>query len=83
MVEKPSTNAGRSSYCRTIVRQIGTDAILKLRRLGTVLHSKLSYLTTLLLGGTPVCSLMMPLNGGSVGIRLDCVAFLGSTRMMP
>ena len=44
--------------------------MLKLLRLGMVVHSKLSYLTTLLPSGTPVCNLMMPLSGGSVGIRI-------------
>ena len=39
--------------------------MLKLLQLGMVLYSKLSYLTTLLLSGTPVRSLMMPLSGGS------------------
>ena len=39
--------------------------MLKLPRLGMIPHSKLSYLTILLLGGTPVCSLVMPLNGRS------------------
>ena len=39
--------------------------MLKPLRLGTVLHSKLSYLATLLLGGMSVCSLTMSLNGGS------------------
>ena len=65
MVEKPNTNAGRSSYCRTVVRQIGTGAMLKLLRLGMVLHSKLSHLATLLPSGTPVCSLVVSLSGGS------------------
>ena len=64
-MEKLSAYAGRSSYYRTIVRQIGTDTISKLPRLSMVPHSNLAYLATLLPGGTPVRSLVMPLNGGS------------------
>ena len=69
MIEKLSTNSGRSSYCRTIVRQIGTDAMLKLLQLCMVSHSKLSYLPTLLPSGTLVCSLTVPLSGGSAWNR--------------
>ena len=43
--------------------------MLKLLRLGMVLHSKLSYLATLLSSGMLVCSLMIPLNGGSAWNR--------------
>ena len=43
--------------------------MLKPLRLGMVLHSKLSYLVTLLPNETPVCNLVVPLSGGSVGIR--------------
>ena len=39
--------------------------MLNLFRLGMVLHSKLSYLATLPPNETPVCSLVMPLSGGS------------------
>ena len=39
--------------------------MLKPLRLGMAPYSKLSHLATLLLGGTPVCGLMMPLSGGS------------------
>ena len=39
--------------------------MLKLLRLGMVLHSKLSYLATLLSSGMLVCNLMMPLSDGS------------------
>ena len=37
--------------------------MLKLLRLGMVLHSKLSYLATLSPSGTPVCSLTISLSG--------------------
>ena len=43
--------------------------MLKLLQLGMVLHSKLSYLATLLLGGAPVCSLTISLSGGSAWNR--------------
>ena len=43
--------------------------MLKPLRLAMVLHAKLSYLMTLLPGGTPVCSLMVHLSGGSAWIR--------------
>ena len=43
--------------------------MFKLLRLGMVLHSKLSYLATLLSSGMLVCSLMMLLNGGSAWNR--------------
>ena len=42
--------------------------MLKLLRLGMVLHSKLPYLATLLPSGTPVCSLTISLSGGSAWI---------------
>ena len=50
--------------------------MLKLLRLGMVPHSTLSYLTTLLLGGAPVCSLMS-LSGGSDGIHPAYAAYFG------
>ena len=43
--------------------------ILKLLRLGMVPHSKLSHLATLLPSGTSVCSLTIPLSGGSAWNR--------------
>ena len=43
--------------------------MLKLLRLGMVLHSRLPYLATLLPSGAPVCSPMMPPSSGSVGTR--------------
>ena len=43
--------------------------MLKPFRLGMVPHSKLSHLATLLPSGTPVCSLVMPLSGGSAWNR--------------
>ena len=43
--------------------------MLKLLRSGMVPHSRLSHLATLLSSGAPVCSLTMPLSGGSVGTR--------------
>ena len=43
--------------------------MLKLPRLGMILHSRLSHLATLLLGGTSVCSLMVHLSGGSAWNR--------------
>ena len=39
--------------------------MLKPLRLGMAPHSKLSHLTTLLPNGAPVCSMMVPLSGGS------------------
>ena len=51
--------------------------MLKLLRLSVVPHSKLSDLATLLLGGTPVCSLVMPLSGGSVGTHVVYAAYFG------
>ena len=43
--------------------------MLKLLRLGMVVHSKPPYLATLLPSGTLVCSLMMYLSGGSAWNR--------------
>ena len=43
--------------------------MLKPLRLGMAPHSKLSHLTTLLPNGTPVCSMMVPLSGGSAWNR--------------
>ena len=45
--------------------------MLKLPRLGMILHSRLSHLATLLLGGTSVCSLMVHLSGGSAWNRSE------------
>ena len=44
--------------------------MLKPLRSGMVPHSRLSHLAALLPSGAPVCSLTMPLSGGSVGIRI-------------
>ena len=51
--------------------------MLKLLQLGMVLHSKLSYLATLPPSGTPVCSLTIPLSGGSDGIHPPYAAYFG------
>ena len=45
--------------------------MLKPLRLGMVPHSKLSHLTTLLPGGTLVCSLMILSAAGLHGLDLD------------
>ena len=54
--------------------------MLKLLRLGMVLHSKLSYLATLLSSGILVCSLTMPLSGGSAWNREQNVSKAADTR---